>query len=90
MTTDELVKAVCDGLQTLDGDAFSAQYGKYVRLIRLEPVADVTFATFSVALNDETRDVRYVTLVSDSNTGKDIDAYEVRPETVLRTIYRRV
>ena len=42
---------------------------------------------FSLALNDETRDVRYVKV---DYRGPDVEAFEVRPVTVLCTEYRRV
>ena len=42
---------------------------------------------FSLALKDETRDVRYVKV---DYRDADVLAFEVRPVTVLRTEYQRV
>lgn len=79
MTTDELIKnLIRDYLdESYSGLMWQETYEKYIR--RVYPLKH---NVWSVALNDETRDVRYVYL--------DLEAFEVKPEQVLRTEYVRV
>ena len=56
---------------------------RFVRKVRSDTEREV----FSLALNDETTDIRYVEVDFSS---PEIEAYEVTPVTVLKTEYRRV
>ncbi len=90
MTTDELVAKIIAALKDQDTDTLEG-LNEHHRLITQEYVGTLIFETYSVALNDETRDIRYVqsiycVLGSEDFTG---DVFEVSPVTVLRTEYRR-
>ena len=78
MTTDELVEKF---IRTIENDGVYDE--KYARTVYSVDGVDV----FSLALNDETRDVRYVKV---DYRDADVVAFEVKPVTVLRTEYRRV
>lgn len=78
MTTDELVQKFIHDIMS-DG----VYDEKYARTVYSVDGVDV----FSLALNDETRDVRYVKV---DYRDADVLAFEVKPVTVLRTEYRRV
>lgn len=82
MTTDQLVEDIIVAFMAEDftHDAFVSQYYEYMR--------SLGGGIFSVALNDETRDVRFVFLAFPEIGARQ--AYEVRPETVVRTEYKRV
>lgn len=79
MTTDELVQQF---ITAAEGETFVYDES-FIRKV----YSGETFDVFSVALNDETRDVRYVKV--DFN-GMPVVAFEVKPVTVMRTEYRRV
>lgn len=85
MTTDQLVKDIIRAFQ--EGDV--SQYEKHLREIDYdEPFLPGRFVSiWSVALNDETRDVRYIEVHSG---GHQTSAFEVAPRTVLRTVYEVV
>ena len=90
MTTDELVAKVIAALKDQDIDTLEV-LNEHHRLVTQDYVGTLIFETYSVALNDETRDIRYVQsvyCVLDEGDFKG-DAYEVSPVTVLRTEYRR-
>lgn len=78
MTTDELVKKFI--AQIMDDGTYDEKYARTVYSVDGQDV-------FSLALNDETRDVRYVKV---DYRDADVVAFEVKPVTVLRTEYRRV
>lgn len=78
MTTDELVR---EFIRTIENDGVYDE--KFARTVYSVDGVDV----FSLALNDETRDVRYVKV---DYRDADVLAFEVKPVTVLRTEYRRV
>lgn len=78
MTTDEFVEKF---IKTIMDDGVYDE--KYARTVYSVDGVDV----FSLALNDETRDVRYVKV---DYRDADVVAFEVKPVTVLRTEYRRV
>ena len=78
MTTDELVNEFIR--QIMDDGTYDE---KYARTVYSVDGVDV----FSLALNNETRDVRYVKV---DYRDADVVAFEVKPVTVLRTEYRRV
>lgn len=82
MTTDELVRAVIRAFQ--EGDP--TPYEKHLREIDVdEPAIEGRFvALYSLALNDETRDVRFIEVHSG---GHNTSAFEVRPRTIVKTIY---
>lgn len=82
MTTDELVAKVIDTLQT-GTDPFQWDMVDHVRRV----VTEHDHAVYSVALNDETKDVRYV---MNSWRGERYETFEVFPHTVVRTEYRKV
>lgn len=85
MTIDELVALVIRVLE--DGEGFES-IDQHVRMVKQKAFAgDVTNVTYSVALNDETRDVRFVSVISAGEIVADV--FEVVPETTLETIYRR-
>jgi len=85
VTTDELVKEIIEAFQNEDVSA----YEKYLREIDYdEPfLPGRSVSIWSVALNDETRDVRYIEV---HGGGMQTSAFEVRPRTVLRTAYEAV
>lgn len=90
LTTDELVANVIDAMTD---DKWQDENGYGWLLSHLRPVSvkrrQLSHSeVFSVALNDETRDVRFVECVT-FNDGSDPLAFEVFPVTVLRTEYRR-
>ncbi len=78
MTTDELVE---NFIRNIENDGVYDE--KYARTVYSVDGVDV----FSLALNDETRDVRYVKV---DYRDADVVAFEVKPVTVLKTEYRRV
>lgn len=78
MTTDELVR---EFIRTIENDGVYDE--KFARTVYSVDGVDI----FSLALNDETRDVRYVRV---DYRDADVLAFEVKPVTVLRTEYRRV
>lgn len=78
MTTDELVNEFIR--QIMDDGTYDETYARIVYSVDGMDV-------FSLALNDETRDVRYVKV---DYRDADVVAFEVKPVTVLRTEYRRV
>jgi hypothetical protein len=78
LTTDELVQ---NFIRTIENDGVYDD--KYARTVYSVDGVDV----FSLSLNDETRDVRYVKV---DYRDADVLAFEVKPVTVLRTEYRRV
>jgi len=79
MTIEQLVKNFID-------IAMSDEFVYNTEFIRKVYSSD-GFEVFSLALNDETRDVRYVKV---DWRDSDVLAFEVRPVTVLKTEYRRV
>jgi len=78
MTINQLVKNFID-LAMSDEFVYDSQF---VRKVYSSDGVDV----FSLALNDETRDVRYVTV---DYRDHDVVAFEVEPVTVVKTEYRR-
>jgi hypothetical protein len=80
VTTDELVaKVIEDFLSGMKPEDFNALYAEY--LWRVSP------GVYSLALNWETRDVRYVRFL---DKGDKRFANEVTPRTVMRTQYEKV
>ena len=90
MTTDQLVKEIIDAFQAGDASHYDLRpYDKFMNEIDYdEPsISGRYVALYSVALNDETRDIRYIEV---HGGGTMTRAFEVRPRTVLRTIYEAV
>lgn len=80
MTTDELVQ---NFIKIVENEGVYDE--QFVRKVYSD--VDVGVEVFSLALNDETRDVRYVKV---DFSCPEVEAFEVTPVTVLRTEYRRV
>lgn len=87
MTTDELVAKVVEALSNGDKETFNA-FSEYVRSVTQTSWQSHTQYVWSVALNDETYDVRYVELITCEDEVKGL-ASEVFPVTVVKTEYRR-
>lgn len=92
MTTDELVAqfiaALCKNVEEAE-----TLFDKHVRKVRdFDVRGDLVFTTYSVALNDETRDIRFVTSVVCGNDHSECvrDAWESRAVTRVVTEYHRV
>lgn len=79
MTTDELVQEFIEFIVRDEG-TYSEEFARKV-------YSDVGCEVFSLALNDETRDVRYVKVVF---SAPEVEAFEVTPVTLIKTAYRRV
>lgn len=88
MTTDELVATIISALKH-DPLEIENVYGQHARSVKREWYGELLSETYSVALNDETRDVRYVTSISAPGSDFEGEVFEVSPVTVLRTEYRR-
>jgi len=86
MTTDELVQNVID--QFLANDGMLGAIDEFVRIVAKEEFVFGTFVTYSVALNNETFDVRYVRVRWDEERDEFLAAVEVFPVTVVKTEYR--
>lgn len=78
MTTDELV---ANFIRIVENDGVYDE--QFVRKVYSDEGVEV----FSLALNDETRDVRYVKV---DFSCPEVEVFEVKPVTVMRTEYRRV
>lgn len=88
MTTDLLVEELLALLNDpeVKVEDIGRTHGKFVRNVNKEYIEGVVMVTLSVALNDDTRDVRFINIAHDLNFGSR-HAFEVVPETVVRTRY---
>lgn len=86
MTTDELVATVIEHL--LANDGMLGAIDEYVNQVDMVEAKHTSRITYSVALNNETYDVRFVTAVWCEEVDKFLGAYEVVPVTVVKTEYR--
>ncbi len=91
MTTEELVR---EGIEYLKSNAFG-EMPWYMHQFHASSVGGTIITRFSVALNDETKDVRYLERVEfclpKTYDGKEhervISVYEVTPHTEVNTVY---
>jgi len=91
MTTEDLVR---EGIEYLKENAFG-EMPWYMRQFHASSVGGTTITRFSVALNDETKDVRYLERISfflsprpSKPEGEHVvQVYEVTPHTEVTTVY---
>lgn len=84
MTTDELVNEIIVGM-LCDIGAASERYEKHLRLVTESGDENRFSQIYSIALNDETRDVRFIRV---DGGGFGVKVVSVTPETVVQTVYR--
>jgi hypothetical protein len=94
LTTDELM---AEAIEYVRSSTLGDIIPRYMRQFESFRDGGTYIDRFSVALNDETRDVRYVErrmwYVPSTPTQPDyrvVEVFEVRPRTVVRTQYDRV
>lgn len=90
MTTDQLVNEI---LEMLKRNEFDGKYMKHMREVEYGfTQTGMVYSVYSVALNDETRDVRYIEqrVQPIENENPLVIVCEVRPETIVKTVYRAV
>jgi len=91
MTTEELVR---DGIEYLKAN-LTGEMPWYMHQFHASSVGGTIITRFSVALNDETKDIRYLERVEfylpKSYVGPElefvINVYEVTPHTEVTTVY---
>ena len=91
MTTEDLVR---EGIEYLKENSFG-KMPWYMRQFHASSVGGTTITRFSVALNDETKDVRYLERVQfywPKRYDRDecesvVSVYEVTPHTEVTTVY---
>lgn len=87
----EFIRRVC---KNEHHEAVAQDLEKHVRLVSEKGTYDAhgnyeQWCVYSVALNDETRDVQYVQTYRYVESGEQ-DAYRVQPMTYTKTAYLRV